>query len=316
MPIYIAEDDVAGLLPMREALRLVDEAARAIADGSASNAPRQRLKAHNTTLHVLPAAMGDRLGHKAYTGAPRGPKFWFTLYAATGEMLAMIEADRLGQIRTGAASGVATKYMARETACSLGVIGTGWQAASQIEAICLARPIDRVRVWGRDPERLATFCKAMTAQLARPIEAGPGAREVIEGADVVVTMTSASRPVFDGNWLRAGTHINAAGSNRITAQEIDVDTVRRASIVAVEDVAQARVESGDLKAANEAGVFRWLDAVRLADIVAGNIAGRSGADEITLFESLGVGIWDLAVGSFVYDAAVASGIGVSLPFAG
>lgn len=316
MPIYLTESDVAGLLTMRDALRLVAQAARAIADGSGTNAPRQRLKAQSATLHVLPASLGGRLGHKVYTGAPRGAKFWFTLYAETGEMLAMIEADRLGQIRTGAASGVATDFMARANARSLGVIGTGWQAASQIEAVCVARPIERVRVWGRDPERLANFCTTMTAKLARPIEPGAGPRDVIEGADVVVTMTSASRPVFEGTWLQPGTHVNAAGSNRVTAQEIDVETVRRASIVALEDLAQARVESGDLRAASEAGVFRWLDAVRLADIVAGTIAGRSSADEITLFESLGVGIWDLAVGSFVYDAAVENGIGTPLPFAG
>jgi ornithine cyclodeaminase/alanine dehydrogenase-like protein (mu-crystallin family) len=315
-PIYLSEDDVAATLPMGEALRLLEEAARAISDGTAMNAPRQRVKANGTILHVLPASLGARLGHKSYTSAPRGAVFWFTLYAASGEMLAIVQADRLGQIRTGAASGLATKFMAKADARTLGVIGTGWQARSQIEAVCAARPIERVRVWGRDPERLATFCKEMTAQLARPIEPAAGPREAVMDADVVVTMTSSARPVFEGAWLAPGAHVNAAGSNKITSQEIDVETVRRAAIVAVEDVAQARVESGDLRAASEAGVFRWLDAVRIADIVAGKIDGRRDAQEITLFESLGVGIWDLAVGSYVYDACVAAGRGVPLPFPG
>jgi ornithine cyclodeaminase/alanine dehydrogenase-like protein (mu-crystallin family) len=129
-------------------------------------------------------------------------------------------------------------------------------------------------------------------------------------------MTSSSTPVFEGAWLRPGTHVNAAGSNRATAAEIDVETIRRAALVAVEDIAQAKVESGDLLAAEQAGAFAWTQAVRLAEIVAGQITGRSDESQITLFESLGVGLWDIAAASHVYDACAALGRGTELPFPG
>ena len=139
-------------------------------------------------------------------------------------------------------------------------------------------------------------------------------RDAIVEADVVCTMTSSSRPVFEGRWLKAGSHVNAAGSNRLTAQEIDVETVRRAALVTVEDVAQAKVESGDLRVASEAGAFPWLDAVRLADVIGGTVVGRRDASEITLFESLGIGLWDIAAASYIYETCVATGRGREVDF--
>ena len=316
MPLYLTEADVDATLTMADALRLLEEAARKIADGSAMNAPRQRVSAGGGTLQVLPAALDGRVAHKSYTVAQRGAAFWVTLYSAAGEMLAIIEANRLGQLRTGAASGLATRYLARPNAGTLGLIGTGYQARTQAQAICSVRPIERVRVWGRSPERLDRMCKELSATLDRPVEAAAGARVAVDGAEVVATMTSATRPVLEGAWLAPGTHVNAAGSNRATAAEIDVDAVRRSAVVAVEDVAQAKVESGDLIAAVAAGAFGWDRAVRLADIVAGAAPGRTADDQLTLFKSLGVGIWDIAVASHVYDACVERGRGTSLPFAG
>jgi alanine dehydrogenase len=316
MPLHLTEDDVKATFSMADALRVLDAAARKLSAGSAMNAPRQRVSAGAAALHVLPAALDGRVGHKSYTVGPRGAHFWVTLYAPGGEMLALIEANTLGQIRTGAASGLATRHLARSDALRLGIIGTGFQARTQVEAICAVRPIERVRAWGRDPEHLESFCAELSAQLDRPIDAARSAREVVESADVVATMTSASEPVFAGEWLAPGTHVNAAGSNRPTAPEIDVETVRRSAIVTVEDVAQAKVESGDLLAAVAAGVFRWDDAVRLADVVAGRAAARADDRQITLFESLGVGIWDIAAASHVYDACVERRRGVALPFPG
>jgi alanine dehydrogenase len=314
MPLYLTEADVVATFSMTDALRVLDAAARKIADGSAMNAPRQRVSAGGAMLQVLPAALDGRTGHKSYTVGSRGATFWVTLYAPDGAMLALIEANTLGQIRTGAASGLATRYLARADARTLGTIGTGFQARTQIEAICLVRSIERVRVWGRDPARLRTFCRVLSERLGRPIEAASDAREAVAGADVVATMTSSAQPVFAGKWLAAGTHVNAAGSNRPAATEIDVETVRRAAIVAVEDVPQAKVESGDLLAAEAAGAFRWEDALRLADVVAGRTPGRTDEGQITLFESLGVGIWDVAAANHVYDACREHGRGTELAF--
>jgi ornithine cyclodeaminase/alanine dehydrogenase-like protein (mu-crystallin family) len=316
MPLYLTESDVGATLTMADALRLLDAAAQKIAAGQAMNAPRARVSAGGAMLQVLPAALDGRVAHKSYTVGSRGARFWVTLYAPDGTLLAMIEANALGQIRTGAASGLATRLLARADAVTLGIIGTGFQARTQIEAICQVRPIEHVRVYGRDAQRLAAFCHEVGAGLDRPVTPAASAQDAVSAADIVATMTSSTTPVFAGAWLRPGTHVNAAGSNRAIAAEIDVETVRRAAVVAVEDVAQAKIESGDLIAACDAGAFTWDRAVRLADIAAGSCVGRTDAAQITLFESLGVGIWDIAVASHVYDASVAAGRGVVLPFAG
>jgi alanine dehydrogenase len=313
---YLSEDDVLATFTMNDALRVLQTAARAQAEGKATSAPRQRVSAGAAMLNVLPAALDGRVGLKTYTIAPRGPRFWFTLYAQDGELLAIIEANQLGQIRTGAASGLATQVLARADAATLGVIGTGFQARTQFEAVCAVRQIRRALVWGRDRSRLEAFCTEMSALCGIPVAAAATARDAVSGADVVCVITSASQPVLEGRWLKDGVHVNAAGSNRLSAQEIDVETVRRAALVTVEDVAQAKVESGDLRVATEAGAFRWLDAIRLADLVAGRAEGRRSPEEITLFKSLGIGLWDIAAANHVYDACVAAGRGTQLPIPG
>jgi ornithine cyclodeaminase/alanine dehydrogenase-like protein (mu-crystallin family) len=313
---YLSEDDVLATFTMNDALRVLQAAARAQAEGKASSAPRQRVSAGAATLNVLPAALDRRVGLKTYTIAPRGPRFWFTLYAQDGELLAIIEANHLGQIRTGAASGLATQVLARADAATLGVIGTGFQARTQLEAVCAVRPIRRALVWGRDRSRLEAFCTEMSSRCGIPVTAAANAHDAVTEADVVCVITSASQPVLEGRWLKDGAHINAAGSNRLSAQEIDVETVRRAALITVEDVAQAKVESGDLRVATEAGAFRWLDAIRLADLVAGRAEGRRSPEEITLFKSLGIGLWDIAAANHVYDACVAAGRGTQLSLPG
>jgi ornithine cyclodeaminase/alanine dehydrogenase-like protein (mu-crystallin family) len=264
---------------------------------------------------VLAASYAGRMGHKTYTVAMkgRGARFWYLLFNDNGEMLAMMEADTLGQIRTGAASGVATRFLARDDARTLAVIGTGWQARSQLEACFHVRNFTRVVVYGRDPDRRAAFCEVMSAKIGHAVESAGSAQEAAADADVICTMTSANTPVLEGAWLKPGTHVNAAGSNRANAKEIDVELVRRASVIAVEDLAQAKVESGDLQAANEAGAFTWENATLLSDIVAGHALGRTGDDQITLFESLGIGLWDIAAASHVFDACIIEGRGTRLP---
>jgi alanine dehydrogenase len=314
-PLYLTEGDVVATFKMRDALGVVEDAARALAEGRAQNRPRQRAFTSSAVIQVLAAAFEGRLGHKTYTVAPkgRGARFWVTLFDEAGQMLALIEADALGQIRTGAASGIATRFLAREDAAVLGVIGTGWQARSQLEAVVHVRPISQVLVYGRDAAKRERFCDEMTARTGIAVRGVASAREAVEPADVVCTMTSASSPVLEGAWLRAGAHVNAAGSNRANAQEIDVDAVQRAALVAVEDVAQAQVESGDLLAAEKAGAWRWDAATLLSDVVAGKAPGRAAADQITLFESLGIGLWDVAAASFIFDACVVQGRGTKLP---
>ncbi len=315
---YITEAQVASVASMADALAAVDHACRELAAGRAQNSPRARVRDGDagTILHMLPATIDHRLGYKTYTSAKRGAKFWVHLYAATGEWLAIIEADRLGQLRTGAASGIASRVLARENSTTLGVIGTGYQARTQIAAICAVRPIDRVVVFGRNEDRRKTFASEIQHELGIDVVAALTAREAIETADIVVTMTGSSDPVFEGGWLQPGTHVNAAGSNRLWAREIDAETVRRADIVVAEDLAQIRIESGDLTEAVKDGVFTWERARRLAEVVAGTSPARTSDDQVTLFESLGIGLWDIALANIIYDRCVARAIGSELSLEG
>jgi ornithine cyclodeaminase/alanine dehydrogenase-like protein (mu-crystallin family) len=317
---YLTEHDVAALLDVPTAIDLLADACRKQVANDAANAPRQRVASTipdasppaSVRMNLLGAALDGRVGHKCYPIAANGATFWFTLFGSDGAMLALIEADRLGQIRTGAASGLATRILAREDARVATIIGTGWQARTQLAAMCAARPIERAYAWSRDAQRVAAFCSEMSASLGIPVHAAESAEAAVRDADVVAVMTSASEPVLHGAWLRPGTHVNAAGSNRATASEIDAECVRRAALVAVEDLAQAKVESGDLIAAERAHAWEWSHAVRLADIVAGAAPGRANATDITLFESLGIGLWDIAAANHVYDRAIERGIGTEI----
>jgi ornithine cyclodeaminase/alanine dehydrogenase-like protein (mu-crystallin family) len=323
---YLTERDVASLLDVPTAIDLLDAACRKQVARAAENAPRQRVASTDLTpgkplvvrMNLLGAALDGRVGHKAYPVAPpNGATFWFTLYGESGEIIALIEADRLGQIRTGAASGLATRVLARADARVAAIIGTGWQARTQLQAMCAARPIERAYAWSRTPAHVSAFCAEMTATIGIPVEPAATAAEAVRDADVVSVMTNASEPVLRGAWLREGTHVNAAGSNRATASEIDAEAVRRAALVAVDDIAQAKVESGDLIAAvQDAHAWDWSRAVRLADIVAETKPGRANASDITLFESLGIGLWDIAAANYVYDRALERNVGVdiAIPF--
>jgi ornithine cyclodeaminase/alanine dehydrogenase len=313
---YISEDDVAATLDVATAIDLLDSAARALAAGTAAVATRQRPSSEGVTLNLMGAALEGRVAHKAYPVArPRRARFWVTLFGSDASMLALIEADKLGQIRTGAASGLATRVLARPDARVTTIVGTGWQARTQLEAVCRVRPIERAYAYGRDAARRQTFCDEMSAQLGLPVEPASDLARALADSQVVSVMTSASDPVLFGAMLAPGTHVNAAGSNRAAAAELDAEAVSRAGVVAVENVAQAKVEAGDLLRAESAGAFDWSRAVLLSDIIAGTAAGRTSDEEITLFESLGIGLWDIAAASYVYDRCLESGRGrdVDLP---
>jgi ornithine cyclodeaminase/alanine dehydrogenase-like protein (mu-crystallin family) len=307
---YISEADVASCLTVPVAIDLLEQAAKDLTDGNASVAPRQRITSDGMMMNLLAGGAGGRIGHKCYPiKRPRGANFWVTLFGNDASLLAMIQANTLGQIRTGAASGLATKYMARTDASVAAIIGTGWQARTQLEAMCSARPITKAFAYGRTADKLATFCDEMSAKLGLPVEPAKSVEHAVGDAHVVAVMTSASQPLLHGSMLAPGTHVNAAGSNKATSAEIDEKVVRRAGVIAIENLAQAKIESGDLLLAEREGSFEWSRAVLLSDIVSGKTPGRNNHDEITLFESLGIGLWDIAAANYVYDHCVKNGLG-------
>ena len=303
--LHITEEQAAAALPMARALELVEEAFRRLDDGRAHNHPRRRIRLDNgAMLHAMDA--GDNasglLGAKIYATRPGvGAHFLVVLFdAETTKPLATIEADALGRIRTGAASGVATKFLARQDARTLAMIGSGWQAETQLEACAAVRRFDLVKVYSRKAEKREAFARKMGEKLGLRIEAAESAEQAVRGSDVVVTITSAKAPVVLGEWLEPGCHVNAAGSNHALRSEIDAEAVERAGLIAADSVEQAKEEAGDLVQAAEQGRLDWGRVVELSGVVSGRLPGRAGDGQIMLFESQGLAIEDLLAAEEVY----------------
>jgi ornithine cyclodeaminase/alanine dehydrogenase-like protein (mu-crystallin family) len=317
MALLLKESDVRQLLTMEMALGAVEESFQRLADGKAILHSRQRLFVPGGSyLHYMAAADARRgyMGLKIYTSSREGLRFIVPLFnAISGELLALIEADYLGQMRTGAASGVATRLMAREDATRVGLIGTGLQARTQLLAIAQVRNIERVRVFGRDPARRSKFSSEMAEQLRIPVGAVETAEAAVRDADVIVTSTTTSQPVLNGAWLSPGVHINAIGANFPQKRELDSDAVLRADIIAVDSREQAKIEAGDLIQAFEGDPSRWESVRELAEIATGRTPGRARPDDITLFKSNGIAIEDVVTASRVYEKAIEIRIGQEVP---
>ena len=317
MTLLLTEADVRSLLTMPLAIEVVEESLRHQGEGELVLQPRRRLRLpDNGVLHYMAAADPVRgyLGMKLYTVVRGVARFVVPLFrSTTGEMAALIEADALGQIRTGAASGVATKYLANSNARTACIIGTGYQARTQLEAVAAVRRLERVRAYGRDPERRANFCREMSDKIGIAVEPANSNQEAVRGAEIVITATSASQVVLEGAWIEPGMHINAMGANWAQKRELDAAAIDRSDIIFVDSIEQARMEAGDLIQAFGENQSRWSQVRELSAIVAGRIAGRSYASQISLFKSNGIATWDLAVAVRVFELAVAQGRGKSFP---
>jgi ornithine cyclodeaminase/alanine dehydrogenase-like protein (mu-crystallin family) len=233
-------------------------------------------------------------------------------------LLSLIEADRLGQMRTGAATGVATRYMAREAKgdqqFTLGCFGAGYQARTQVEAVCAVRPISRLRVYSPTEASRQEFAAEMSEALGIEVEAVDSPESVAADADIIVTATTAREPVLRAQWLSPGAHINAAGANMLLRRELDDTIMRWAGHIAVDSLEQARLEATDLISPWERGLIYWEKVVELRQIVAGLVPGRTDYSETTVFKSLGIGLEDVAAGALAYRKAIEAGAGEELSF--
>jgi alanine dehydrogenase len=309
VPLYLTEEEVGSLLTPADAVAAVEGSFLRLAAGDVENRPRERMRVEEGVFAVM-AAVDRELGFaglKAYTWLPGGTPFVVVLFdTRSAELAAVIEADKLGQLRTGAASGVAAKYLARPGATSLGVIGCGWQARSQVACIREALPgIGRVVAHCRTPERLADFCAETGA------EPGESPRDPA-ACDVVVTVTTAKDPVLRGEWLRPGALVCAVGANEPRARELDNVVLELAAFVCCDSRQQARLESGDLIEPVEAGVLDWLEVHELQEVVAGDLDGRQADEDIVLFKSNGLAAWDVAIGSVAVEKARERDVGTQL----
>ena len=310
--LYLTEQDVTKLLTMQDALEAVELAFKAQATGDATNDSRRRVRANNAILMTMSGAIASRhvFGLKAYSVARGKARFHVSLYdTATGELLALIEADKLGQMRTGAASGIATKYLARDDAKTVGIYGTGWQAQSQLAAVCAVRNVESVKVYSRSEEKRNNFSATMSQELSTANITPVAEPEAAAESDILITITSSREPVLKGAWIQAGTHINAAGGNSILRSEVDDEVIKRANFIAVDSKDQARLEAGELVFPIEKGLLTWERVQEVCHVVNGDVQGRKNSDDITLFKSLGLAIEDVATAALIYRQAVAQKIG-------
>jgi alanine dehydrogenase len=304
VPIYLNEQHAAEFIDMPSALAVVRAVFEAQARGEAVNIPRTRLEFGARRLNLMAGGgrASDRYAVKSYGSS----SYHVLLYSAEHGLLAIMEANLLGQIRTGAASAIATQAMARPNAGKVGIIGAGRQARTQIEALRCVGCAAEVAVFSRDRAKQTAFCERLASELALPVRAAASAAEAVAGADIVVTATNSSTPVVMNEWLTPGAHVNAMGANAPSRRELDPQIVLRAALRVTDDVEQAKSEAAEFIDLARAGALDWNDVIPLHRII-GAPRMRRDHDAVTLFKSLGVGLEDLAIGSLLYDRAAASG---------
>jgi len=313
MPLYIKDSDVDSLVDIKDAIAALEDGFRHWRRDGTENLPRQRLPLPMPAraLNVMAAsspALGI-CGLKAYFG---GCHHVMLLSIEEKRLLAVIEAGRLGAIRTGAASGVATRYLARKDASVVGIIGTGRQARTQLLAMAAVRSLRSVRVFGRDAGRRKVFADEMAAALSCEVKACDTAEDCVRDSHIVVAATNSSAPVVLGDWLAPGSHVNAIGANGYARRELDDAAVLHAALVATDDRDQARTEARELIDLTRDGKLDWDDVVELGDLVQHNHRGRGSDNDITLFKSLGIALEDIAFGKLIYDRALAAGRGAEM----
>ena len=318
MALFLDEQNIAGLLTMDDALAAIEDVFREDGMGRVASVPRTREPLNKGILRIAAAV----LNHRGYYGvrvssttlSGRNTGRLFCLYKEdSAELCAVIDALAIGAFRTGAASGVATRHLARPDAKTLGIIGAGRQAATQADAIVRVRPIERIRVFSRAPERREAFCADLRTRLGVQANAVDTAEQAVVGSDIVVTATTATAPVLLGRWLAPGTHVNAIGAHYEHRRELDCDAVARANVIATDDLEQARHDAMDLIHPAAEGLLDWQTVRTIGAVVASPQSARRSPDDITLFKSLGVTMGDVALGIQAYERAVERGIGLALP---
>ena len=318
MTFHINELEVRQVLGMAHAIEAVEDISRKQATGEVVVHPRRRFELPGGGFFHYMAAADYSTGFvamKQYTYVHGKLRFLVPLYEmATGDLLAMIEADYMGQLRTGAASGVATKYLAREDSRVAAIIGTGGQARTQLEAVAAVRKLESARVFGRNAAKREKFCNEMSERLGIAVNACSSSEEAVRGADIVCTATTTSQPVVCGADLAPGAHINAIGANHAHKRELDDEAIASADVIVVDSVEQSRQEAGDLILAFHGDEICWTGVKKLSDVVASKASGRTSGSEVTLFKSNGIASWDLAVAMKVYALACEKRLGRELPF--
>lgn len=316
--LFLDEACVRRLVTMEDALAAVEEVFVEQGRGHVINVPRVRVPVKGGTLRITAAVLsyrgyyGVKVASTAVFHSNAGRMF--SLYREeTGELCAVVQVFAMGALRTGAASGIATKFLANADASVLGVLGSGRQARTQVEAVCAVRPVREIRIWS--PRRESREAFAVHVKKTNKIKclSVDTPESAVRGADILITATTATAPLVQGEWLNPGVHINAIGANFEHRRELDTATVAAAKFIATDDVEQVRYESTDLAVPVAEGKLSWDQVHSLGDVVAGRLKGRESRDDITLFKSLGVAMEDVALAARAYEKALKLGVGMTLP---
>lgn len=315
MVLFLGEDDVEGLLTMGDAIEVLERAFTEQGRGEVVNHPRHRVRNARSMFHYLYGAIPAMgvMGYKAYTSSRAGIKFRVFLHEIdTGELLAIMDGNYMGMIRTGAATGVATRLLARKDSSVVGIFGAGWQARGQLMAVNEVCSITRFKAYSRREENRVGFARDMEELLGVEVVPVETPEEAVEGSDIVITSTTSAEPVFRGELLGEGVHVNAIGGNFLYKREIDERAVRKSDVVVVESREQSMMEAGEFLPLVEKGRLKWQGLIELGDLMVGRAQGRSDERQITLFKSLGIAMEDIAVAAHLYSLAKERGVGAEI----
>lgn len=316
LPLWLAEADVAQLASLEDAIEILAGAYSPASRAGAQNMRRAHARHGDTILHAVGGMLSgqDVAGTKTWVYSPAGASPLLVVFSLEdGRLLGVVEAFALGLWRTAATTGLGTRLLAREDAHVLTLIGTGKQALSQAQAVASVRDVRELRVFGRDPDGLADFARRAAAVVDVEVTPHSDLRAALAGAEVVVTVTRAGEPFLSGALLEEGMHVNAVGAIVPSRSELTADAVGACTVVVSDSPEQARSDSGELRAAAEAGLLDWSQVASLADVIADPRLGRTKASEITLFKALGIGLSDVALGAELLRRARAAGVGTLLP---
>ena len=315
MARFLRDEDVNQLVSMDDMLAAIENMQRQFGQGQASNLSRRKIIGSNGMLSVMGGGLfyDGVLGVKTYTVVRGKYSFQVSLYdAGSGELLCYTQANRLGQLRTGATTGVAVKHLSNPGDSTLAIIGAGYQAPTQLEAVARVHGIKKINAYSRNLDNRKSFAQAMSDSLGVEVVAADSSQEAVTGSDIIVCIAATMEPVLEGEWLNQGSTVVGAGPTTWRAREVDNATLDRASRVFVDSIEQAGVEAGDIAGAVDRGALQWSQVMELRHVVAGAITGRDSADQIIYVKLMGTGVADVAAAKLAYDKATAAGIGMEM----
>jgi len=315
MALFLKDEDVAQCVTMDAMLEAIESMQRQYGDGQAHNMTRRKIIADSGMLSVMGGGLFHQglLGVKTYTVVKGAYSFQVSLYDAnTGELLLYTQANRLGQLRTGATTGVAVKHLANPEDATVGIIGTGGQAPTQLEALSKVRGIKKIKAYSRTQERREEFARRMTDTMGVKVSAATSNEDAVRDCDIVLCIAATMDPVVEADWLKDGSTLIGAGPTTWRAREVDEAVITRAGKLIVDSTEQAAIEAGDLCSAVDKGIIQWSKVHELRHVVSGAVTGRDSNDQIVYAKIMGTGVADVAAAKLAYDSAKAAGLGTEM----